>query len=112
MIAPQWRLAVPAILLYPLAFLPLGFGINALYFSGCGSTRANLRYFDFSSAAVCARDVSQVVDHLSMLGRPGLAAACFVLGWCLSLCGVFAVLRFLFASAELPAAYTSMHSTR
>jgi len=86
-----WRPIVTMLMLYPMMFLPLAFGLQGLFFAGCGGPKeANSSFYDISSAAACAARLSVIYDNLSTISLPQLAIACFALGWVLMTLGTLA----------------------
>ena len=111
--APWLRSAMPALLLYPLAFLPAATILNVLFFAGCAPTLPGRQYFAWSSAAECLADYPRMYGNLAVLAWPGVGITLFVAGWMLALIGVVMAARYLRASSVASdTAYTSIVSTR
>jgi hypothetical protein len=96
------RLLTAALLIYPLAFLPIAFCTLTLFYAGCGVKREGTTYFDFSSAAPCATDVRKIYENLSALSEPGLFAVLFAAGWLLAAAGIVGAVRSLRQSSSAP----------
>ena len=85
------RPALPLMLCYPLLFLPLAVAIQALFFAGCGTKDRS--YFDLSSAASCAADLTHLYSNLAVLSSPGAAMTLFVVGWVAAMIAMANVVR-------------------
>lgn len=77
----------------PLIFLPAVMAASALYFAGCGVNEPNTGYYDLSSAAHCAGQLTTIIDRLSVLSFPYAFLVLFLAGWGLCIAGVIAILR-------------------
>jgi hypothetical protein len=78
---------------YPVVFLPIAFGIQALFFAGCGGPSApGSSFYYLPSAASCATSPWAIVDNLAVLGFPRAAAVLFAGGWVLANGGLVAAL--------------------
>ena len=91
------RLRVPlaALMLYPLAFLPVVTLMNLLYFAGCARKLAGRMYFAPSSAAECIADYPRMYENLSVLALPGYGLALFALGWLIAAVAMSLAIRSL-----------------
>ena len=94
--AAHWRSIRPfigALLVFPIFFLPIGTGILALYYAGCGDQYLG---HSFSSVRWCISNFGAVIHNLSVLGDPHLSMALFIVGWILMLIGSIVSVRIWF----------------
>jgi hypothetical protein len=93
---PRLRGVLLLLLLYGFAFLPIAFGLDALFFAGCGERPSRFGYADYVPLLSCMSDLATVFWRLSVLSFPATSIALFAAGWVCLLVGVLAAARCLF----------------
>jgi hypothetical protein len=93
---PRLRGLLFLLLLYPFCFLPIAFGLDALFFAGCGERPSRFGYADYLPLLACMGDLPTVFARLSVLSFPATSVALFAAGWVCMLVGVLAAARCLF----------------